>query len=44
MNEWFKKVFGQIKALWSKWTLVQKLILAGIVAAAVVGTVLASPP
>lgn len=40
MNEWLKKFFEQLKTLWSKWTLVQKLILAGIVAAAVVGTVL----
>ena len=40
MNEWFKKFFGQIKALWSKWTLVQKLILVGIVVVAIVGTVL----
>ncbi len=40
MNEWLKKFFEQLKALWSKWTLVQKLILAGIVVAAVVGTVL----
>ncbi len=39
MNEWMKKFFEQLKALWSKWTLVQKLILAGIVLAAVVGTV-----
>jgi flagellar M-ring protein FliF len=36
----FKKFFGQLKTLWSKWTLVQKLILAGIVVAAVVGLVL----
>jgi flagellar M-ring protein FliF len=36
MNEWLKKFFTQIKALWSKWTLVQKLILGGIVVAAVV--------
>ena len=40
MNEWMKKFFEQLKTLWSKWTLVQKLILAGIVLAAVAGTVL----
>lgn len=40
MNEWMKKFFGQLKALWSKWTLLQKLILAGIVLAAIAGTVL----
>ncbi|MDR1748298.1 MAG: flagellar M-ring protein FliF [Spirochaetaceae bacterium] len=40
MNEWLKKLFTQIKALWSKWTLVQKLILIGIVVAAVVALIL----
>ncbi|MBL8966880.1 MAG: flagellar M-ring protein FliF, partial [Spirochaetaceae bacterium] len=40
MNEWFKKFFGQLKALWGKWSLVQKLILGGIVLAAVVALVL----
>jgi flagellar M-ring protein FliF len=40
MNEWFKKLFGQVKALWSKWTVVQKLILAGIVVVAIVAVVL----
>ena len=38
MNEWMKKFFEQLKTLWSKWTLVQKLILAGIVLTAVAGT------
>jgi len=36
MNEFFKKFFSQIKDLWSKWTLVQKLILGGIVLGALV--------
>ena len=40
MNEWMKKFFEQLKTLWSKWTLLQKLILAGIVLAAIAGTVL----
>ena len=31
MNEWFKKLFSQIKELWAKWSLVQKIILIGIV-------------
>ncbi len=31
MNEWFKKTLGTIKEKWSKWTLLQKGILAGIV-------------
>ncbi len=37
MNEWFKKVLDQIKALWGKWTLVQRLILIGIVVSAFAG-------
>jgi flagellar M-ring protein FliF len=36
MNEFFKKLIDQAKALWIKWTPVQKLILAGIVLAAIV--------
>lgn len=31
MNEWFKKLFSQLKSLWAKWSLVQKIILIGIV-------------
>lgn len=40
MNEWFKKLLDQIKALWSKWTLVQKIILIGIVVV-VIGVIIA---
>lgn len=36
MNEWLNKLVSQFKALWSKWTLAQKLILAGIIAATIV--------
>lgn len=39
MQEWLKKFLEQITALWAKWTLVQKLILAGIVVAAIAGVV-----
>ncbi len=39
MNEWFKKFLDQIKALWGKWSLMQRLILIGIVVAAIGGTV-----
>ncbi|ULQ60157.1 flagellar M-ring protein FliF [Brucepastera parasyntrophica] len=39
MNEWLKKLISQVKALWSKWTLVQKLILFGVIAVAIVGIV-----
>ena len=35
MNEWLNKLISQIKALWGKWTLVQKMVLAGIVVAAI---------
>jgi flagellar M-ring protein FliF len=40
MNEWLRKVFDQLKQLWSKWTAVQKAILFGVIAAAVAGVVL----
>ena len=40
MLEWLKRILDQIKGLWGKWTLVQKLILIGIMAAAIVGIVL----
>jgi flagellar M-ring protein FliF len=40
MNEWLKKLISQIKTLWGKWTLVQKLILGGILVAVIVGIVI----
>ena len=40
MNEWFKKTITQIKTLWSKWTPIQKGILAAVVVAAIVVIVL----
>lgn len=40
MNEWLKKLISQIKTLWGKWTLVQKLILGGILLAVIVGIVI----
>lgn len=39
MNEWLKRFVSQITGLWGKWTLVQKLILGGVAAAAVIGLV-----
>jgi flagellar M-ring protein FliF len=39
MNERLKKIQEQLKALWAKWSLVQKLILGGIVLAAIVGMI-----
>ncbi|MBP5753865.1 MAG: flagellar M-ring protein FliF [Treponema sp.] len=31
MNEWFKKTFGTIKEKWGKWSIVQKIILIGVI-------------
>ena len=40
MLEWIKKLLSQIGAIWGKWSIVQKLIFAGILTGAVVGIVL----
>ncbi len=40
MNEWLKKFREQIKILWGKWTLIQKIILFGIIAVTMGGLVL----
>lgn len=40
MNEWFKKLLDQIKALWAKWSLIQKIILIGIVVV-IIGAIVA---
>ena len=42
MNEWLKKLFLQVKELWSKWTVIQKVILIGIIAAVIVALILVS--
>ncbi|MDR0561205.1 MAG: flagellar M-ring protein FliF, partial [Spirochaetaceae bacterium] len=39
MGEWFKKAVDQVKKLWAKWSLVQKLILGGICLAAIIGII-----
>ncbi len=39
MNDFFKRLLDQAKALWAKWTLVQKLILAGVILAAIIAVV-----
>ena len=31
MNEWLKKVTAKVKELWTKWSLIQKVILFGII-------------
>ncbi len=40
MNEWLKKAAERLKTLWASWGLPQKLILAGVVLAVIVGIVL----
>jgi flagellar M-ring protein FliF len=40
VGEFFRNATNQVKTLWGKWSLVQKLILIGIVVAALVGVVL----
>ncbi|MFP3043506.1 flagellar M-ring protein FliF [Treponema primitia] len=39
MNEWFKKVVGQITGLWGKWSWMQRGILIGITVAVIAGLV-----
>jgi flagellar M-ring protein FliF len=39
MNEFLKKLIGQITGLWGKWSLLQKIILIGIIVSAVAGLV-----
>jgi flagellar M-ring protein FliF len=39
MNEFFQKIVEQIKLLWKTWSMVQKLILAGIAVAVVIAVV-----
>ena len=40
MNEWFKKTAQNLKEMWQKWSLVQKLILGAIVVVIVVAIIL----
>lgn len=39
MNEWLKKLISQISSLWGKWSLVQKLVLAGVLVVGIIGVV-----
>jgi flagellar M-ring protein FliF len=39
MGEWFRKLFDNIKTLWGKWSLVQKLILIAIIAVVIAGII-----
>jgi flagellar M-ring protein FliF len=40
MNEWLRQLLNQIKTLWSKWSLTQKVILLSIVGVAVLAVIL----
>ena len=40
MNDFFKRIIDQAKTLWSKWSLVQKLILGGVILVALIAVVL----
>jgi flagellar M-ring protein FliF len=40
MNEWIRKLLSQLGGLWQKWSLTQKLILGGVVVAAIAGIVI----
>lgn len=42
MNEWFKKVTGKIKDLWSKWKLVQKIIFFAIIVVIIIVIIVAA--
>ena len=37
MLEWIKKLLSQIQGIWKKWSVIQKLIFAGIITGALVG-------
>lgn len=36
MNEWLKNLMGKLKELWSKWKLIQKVIIIGVVVAIII--------
>ena len=40
MNEWLRQLLNQIKTLWGKWSLTQKIILSSIVGVAVLAVIL----
>ena len=40
MLEWIRKLLSQIGSIWKKWSVIQKLIFAGILTGAIVGIVL----
>jgi flagellar M-ring protein FliF len=40
MNEWIKKFLEQIRNLWGKWSVVQRLILIGIALSAIIAVVM----
>ena len=42
MNEWLKKTLAKLKELWGKWSVVQKVILFGIIAVVIGAIILVS--
>jgi flagellar M-ring protein FliF len=40
MNEWLKRLLEQLKTLWGKWSVTQKVIMFGVVGAVILGIVL----
>lgn len=40
MNEWLKRIFAQVRELWGKWTLTQKIILFTVVGAVILALIL----
>lgn len=40
MNEFFKRILGQIRTVWGKWKPIQKVIFVAIVGAAILGLIL----
>ncbi len=40
MNEWLKKLFTQIKDLWAKWSVVQKVIISAVAAVIILALIL----
>ncbi len=40
MNEWLKKLFSQVKDFWAKWSIVQKVIVSGVVVVFILALIL----
>lgn len=42
MNEWLKKILDQVRTLWGKWSVIQKVILIGIIVVVIGAVILVS--